>query len=137
MLLTPGALEDRARYWSNILNLDHWNFDFEIVEEVPDAPNALARIEPSAQADRAAIQIVADVEDRVDEEAGFALDFALVHEFLHAHMRDCDEAASAMLGDLGYLASMGHRSRWTHAEENLVNRLAHAIVCLDRRASRA
>lgn len=132
-MLTLEALDERARYWSHALNLDHWNFDMELVEEIPDAPGALARIEPSAQADRAAIQIVEDVEERMDEEPGFATDFALVHEFLHAHMRDCDEAVMALFGDLGFLASSGHRHRWTHAEENFINRLAHAIVCLDRR----
>jgi hypothetical protein len=100
---------------------------------VPDEDRALAEIECHQQYDRASIYLHPGWRDwKVDGELGdlkVTLDYLLVHELVHALMRNLDQS---VLNDLDKLAhpdalavfnEVFHRNR-----ENLVDRVARSLV---------
>ncbi len=122
------AVADRGAYWTGVLNLDHWRIDVEVVDEL-DNPDALASCAPDDSYDSAKIRVRADLDDhRGDDQT---LDYIIVHELLHVYLRNLDETFQAAVGSLGMMGD-GHRSRWRHEEENMIDRLAHCIVNLNQ-----
>jgi hypothetical protein len=79
-----------------------------------------------------------DLEKRLDswitpDPAGYdPMDYILVHELLHVVTRNADGAIRGLLCTLGYANSEGHRSRWDFEEENLIDRLTHIVLDLEK-----
>ncbi len=127
-MLSLERLQERASFWRSTLNLEHWQLDVELTEDIPEG--CLASCEPSEQADRARILVCADLEERTSQEPGYALDYALVHEMFHMLLRDIDVTVEDMIELLGPLAGEGYKARWTHVQESAINRLTQLTLAL-------
>lgn len=129
--MTSAEITKRGRYWAERLNLSHWDIDVVMADQL-SKPDTVAECYPSDDYDSATILLHQHLEMMSDQEPEDALDYTLIHELLHCHLRGCDQTVEGMLGVLGPLAGNGHRLRWSHEEEGLIDRLAQAILVLDK-----
>lgn len=120
-----AAVQASSHYWIQALNLTHWRIDIAIVDGFDD-DRGVAACEPDDDFNAATIKIHENVEMLLEPDQ--TLDYIVVHELLHCHLRDLDEVFTSAVGPLGYLASQGYRERWRHEEEQLIDMLAHVLV---------
>lgn len=125
--MTPRQLAARVRHWRAVLRLDHWEFDVEVVDRFEDSDEAFARCRPEDYYDKATLIFRRDWLTEADQQD---LDETVVHELLHAYMRNFDHAIERVNDQL----APGVRDLWEesvrHERENVVERLSSLIVSL-------
>jgi hypothetical protein len=115
------------------LGLGHWVITLSIVPEVDHETSkvfdANAACTCSTHYDRMWLEFNEDFLNNSDDED---IDRVIVHELLHAAMRDFDHAVHGVNEYLGE----PHKSAWqdevNHAREGLVERLAYTITLMLR-----
>jgi hypothetical protein len=126
--MTLAALEKRVARLQTALNLDHWNLDVKIVEEMDYSPGAAACVIRSTDYDLAEIRVA---QATLDTHSEFELDVALAHELLHIHFRDLDNVTELMTEIVPEGARVAYTAWLAHEQEGVVDRLARAVVtCL-------
>jgi hypothetical protein len=106
------------------LGLGHWVVHVDIVDEVDGIPGSKAACTCSRHYDEMWLEFQEEWLGEADDEE---LDGVIIHELLHAAMRDWDQAVISAEHHL----AMSHRTAWErelhHAREGLVERLARTI----------
>lgn len=125
--MTLSQLRARVNYWAKVLGLAHWRLGVSIVDGFPESEDSDARCTPSNQYD------VADIDfkrDFLDESEYEEIEVTIVHELLHALMRDWDQSIERIDEHLANaVADLWHDSV-KHEREGVVDRLSKLIVAL-------
>lgn len=127
--MTLRQLQKRVDLWLERLRplgLGHWTLHLEIVDEVDSDyyAGANASCTCSRHYDTMWIEFKREYLEEADLEE---VDRTIIHELLHASMRDHD----AQTDDVSQYLGEPHRSMWqtgiTHTREGLVERLAATL----------
>lgn len=120
MTILEALVEESVEFWQEALNLQHWEFDVEIVAEFEDSD-----VEASCLAhpyyDTARLRFHKKLPTK-------RVDYCVVHEMLHAHMRDHDEAIEDVISFIGYNMSRGFSNRIHNTRENLIDKLTRIAL---------
>jgi hypothetical protein len=113
------------------LGLAHWEFDVRIVDSDPQGiENSSAAIDIEDHYDSATIEFKRVRLEEMDQDA---VDRTIVHELLHAAMRDHDEAVDSISTSLAVPFWQLWDNRLGHESEALIERLARTIVALHKK----
>lgn len=131
--MTEAQLRSLLTQWVKRLGLDRWDLELRI-EECEDS-GALMEAERSVTYERSVIRcqpwvLTGEIPDDVMqlELTPQRIEACLVHELLHCHTRDMSNLADAVVGQLHRDAYSIFDSAVRRAEEQLVDRLAVALV---------
>lgn len=127
--MTEAALQRRVQFWIKKLaplGLGHWEIDVEVLDNIEhDAKGTCrAQIKSSPMYDEATIEFNKAFVNSPD------IDYLIVHELLHAVMRDLDAAIHGLCGIVSRDAAVAFDLRVDHEEEGVIDRVARSIVNL-------
>lgn len=111
------------------LGLGHWIIDLAIVDEIENAHMAAglgvnAACTTSVHYDKMWLEFNQEfIDDSTEEE----IDRVIIHELIHAAMRDFDHAIHGVNEYLGEPHKSAWQSEVNHAREGIVERLAQSI----------
>lgn len=137
--MTQASVREMFETWQHRLGLSHWHIEITFEDMPSDGSGevVLMEVHLSSKYDRANIKVqpwavTGKWPDTIDEPRGVDYDLYIeikvVHELLHCHMRDMrfsDSEIETMLAPAANEVYQGVRSR---DEEQVVDRLAHALV---------
>lgn len=126
--MTPKQLGKRVRSWMDRLRplgLAHWTVHVRIVDEIDNPADAHASCSCSTHYNTMWLEFRQDFIDTAEEQI---LDKVIIHELLHAAMRDLDHVAEGVTEFLGEPHRSVYQDSLTHAGENLVERLAWTLT---------
>lgn len=130
--MTINQLRKRVEFWQGKLGLEHWRIEcITMCTETEGGPHAAATVHTAAHYDSCDFQFTYDL----IEQGPWRLDVAIVHEWLHVLMRDLDETFNLVERWMPEAAYSNFEDTVDHAREGLVERLARAIVALERSTS--
>jgi len=125
MTVLETKIHESIEYWVETLGLQHWEFTVEVVSEFDDGVDAEASCAAHAYYDQATLRFNKRLK-------GSEIDYCVVHELVHALMRDYDEAADDALQYLGYNIGRGFALRVNATKENLVDRVTRILLELGK-----
>ena len=128
--MTITQLRKRVELWLNRmqpLGIRHWAIELSIVNVVENERQveANASCTCASHYDKMWLEFRKDFIDSADEED---LDRTIVHELLHASMRDLDHVSEGVSEYLGEPHRSVYQESLMHATEGLVERLAWTII---------
>lgn len=136
--MTEAQISKMFKTWQHRLGLDHWHIEVSFTD-MPGEDGELALMEchRSECYDRANIKVqpfvvTGDWPAICDEPRGddyeLYVEIKVVHELLHCHMRDVRFADVDIEGMLAPAANDVYQGVQKRCEEQVVDRLAHALV---------
>lgn len=127
--MTKAHLKERVAFWQRALRLTDWRFDVLVEKELVDADvGAFAYCDAEDDYDSADLAFLSSwLKDASHEE----IEYAVVHELLHAAMRNYCWAVAQSEEHLAPAVKTMWLRQLRHAEEGLVDNLARAIIAIN------